>query len=98
MTVLRIDRFTIDPDRVVELVDRRNALVEAVRSAVPGLLEASLAKVDDRTWIDMWRWDSMDSARAAAERARGGAFPEAARAFELARDVTTEFTELVDVR
>lgn len=98
MTVLRIDRFTVDPDQSEELVRRRNALVAAVRSAVPGLLGAKLAKVDDRNWIDLWQWDSIASARAAAERAQAGAFPEAAAAFALAGDVTTEFTHVVDER
>jgi hypothetical protein len=98
MTVLRIDRFTADPADTAELLRRRNALVAAVRAAVPGLLEARLAKLDDRHWVDMWRWDSLDNARAAATRARAGDFPTAGAAFELVDDVVTEFTEIVDER
>lgn len=98
MTVLRIDRFAIDPDQAGELLSRRNALVAAVRNTVPGLLEARLAKLDDRNWIDMWRWDSLENAQAAVVRAQAGAYPEAATAFELTRDVVTEFTEIVDER
>jgi Antibiotic biosynthesis monooxygenase len=98
MTVLRIDRFTADPARADELVRRRNALVAAVRDAVPGLLDARLARVDDRTWIDLWRWDSHANAQAAVDQARSGALPEAASAFEIATDVTTEFAEVVDER
>ena len=98
MAVLRIDRFVINPNDATELVNRRNALVAAVRDAVPGLLESRLVKVDDSHWIDMWRWDNLASARAAASRAQAGGFPEAAAAFELASDVVTEFTEIVDER
>jgi heme-degrading monooxygenase HmoA len=98
MTVLRIDRFTVEPDNAAELLTRRAALVAAVRGTVPGLLEARLAKVDDRTWVDMWRWDSLENAHAAVTRAQAGAYPEAAAAFELTRDVVTEFTEIVDER
>jgi hypothetical protein len=98
MPVLRIDRFTADPDNATEVLSRRNALVDAVRDTVPGLLDARLAKVDERTWIDMWRWDTLENARAAVARAQEGAFPEAAAAFDLASDVVTEFTEIVDER
>lgn len=98
MAVLRIDRFTAKPEHTDELLRRRNALVGAVRSAVPGLREARLVRVDDQTWIDMWLWDSSASAKRAAERAQSGGIPEAAAAFELATDVTTEFTDVVDER
>jgi hypothetical protein len=98
MTVLRIDRFTVDSTRTEEMLARRNALVAATREAVPGLLEARLARVDDHTWVDMWRWDSLANAQAAAQRAQAGGIPEAGAAFQLARIVTTEFTELVDER
>lgn len=98
MTVLRIDRFTVDPARAEELLHRRNALVAAVRKSVPGLIEARLARKDDRTWIDLWSWESHAHAQAAAELARSGALPQAAAAFELATDVNTEFTEVVDER
>ena len=42
--------------------------------------------------------DSHENARTAATRAQAGAFPEAAAAFELASEVVTEFTEIVDER
>jgi heme-degrading monooxygenase HmoA len=73
MAVVRLDRFTVDPGDVEQLLARRNALVTAVRDAVPGLIEAGLAKLDDQTWIDLWHWDSRASAQAAIERARAGA-------------------------
>ncbi|HSI92986.1 MAG TPA: antibiotic biosynthesis monooxygenase [Jiangellaceae bacterium] len=98
MTVLRIDRFTVDPTNTEEMLTRRNALVTAIREAVPGLLEARLARADDQTWIDIWRWDTLANAQAAAQHARSGGIPEAGAAFALAHILTTEFTELVDER
>lgn len=53
-------------------------------------------KLDDQTWIDMWRWDSRASAQKAIDNARG--VPEAGAAFSLVKDVTTEFAEIVDER
>jgi hypothetical protein len=98
MAVLRLDRFTVDSADAEEMIAKRNALVAAVRDAVPGLIEARLAKLDDQTWIDVWHWDSRSSAQAAIERSRAGAIPEAAAAFALVRDLTTEFAEVVDER
>ena len=98
LAILRFDRFKADPTNAEELLARRNTLVAAVREAVPGLIEARLVRIDDETWIDMWRWDSRTNAQAAAARARAGNIPEAAAAFALTRDVVTEFAEVVDER
>lgn len=98
MTVLRTDRFTIDPGQGEELLRRRNALLAAVRAALPGPTEARLTREDDRTWVDHWRWQSPADAQAAVELARSGALPEAGAVFELATDVTTTFLEVLDER
>ena len=65
MAVLRLDRFIIDPADGAELLSRHAALVAVAKDAFPGLLGVELAKVDDQTWIDVWRWDSLASAQAA---------------------------------
>jgi len=52
-------------------------------------------KVDDQTWLDVWRWDSLASARAAV--AGAPAIPEAAAAFSLTKTIAVEFAEVVDV-
>jgi hypothetical protein len=98
MTVIRLDRFTADPADADVLVTRRNALVDAVRRATPGLIRASLARLDDDHWIDMWHWDTHEHAQAAVTLARSGRLPETGPAFELTRDTTVEYTELVDER
>lgn len=96
MTTIRLDRFTVDPARAEEMRTKRHALIAAVRAAVPGLVETRLARVDERTWLDIWTWDSHDNAMAAVARARAGSFPEAGAAFALTSELTTEFTEVVD--
>lgn len=79
MTVLRIDRFTVDPTRTDEMLTRRNALVAATREAGPGLLEARLARVDDQTWVDMWRWDSLANAQGGSTTRPGRRHPRGRR-------------------
>jgi hypothetical protein len=98
MAVVRLDRFKTDPARIDELITRRNALVAAVRQATPGLVQARLTRVDDETWIDMWCWETLAHAQAAAKLAQTGQIPEAGAAFALTTDGTTEFAEIVAER
>ncbi|MEU1688482.1 antibiotic biosynthesis monooxygenase [Micromonospora sp. NPDC005707] len=94
MSVVTLTRFRIDPADAAELRLRHAALVSAIRSAAPGLAEARLGKLDDETWIGIWRWESTEGLRAAREIAP--ARPESTAAFSLARDVTVEQMEIID--
>jgi hypothetical protein len=96
MAVVRITRYSVEPPDDEELLTRRAALLSAVRAAFPGLTEARLARLDETTWVDTWRWDSAESAQAAL--AGAPAFPEAKAAFALTKDVTAEQAEIVDER
>jgi len=94
MAVLRIDQFTIGPAGTGEMLTRHAALAAAVKDAFPGLIEVQLAKVDDQTWLDVWRWDSLASAQAAV--AGAPAIPQAGAAFSLTKSITVEYAEVVD--
>ncbi len=96
MAVVRTTRFTIDPARTQEMLAARAALVAGVRARFPGLTEARLARLDDETWIDMWRWESEAHTQAALDGA--STIPEAPAAFALTRDLTSETATLVDER
>jgi len=58
MAIDRIVRFTIDPIDTEQMLTTRASLISATRQAYPGLAEARIARIDDQTWIDIWRWDS----------------------------------------
>ena len=81
MATFELARYTIDPARADELVDRWQEAVAAIRSRFPGLVEANLVRIDDATWMDIWRWETHREALAAAEAAPH--IPEAAAMFEL---------------
>jgi hypothetical protein len=96
MSVLRLTRLTVDASRTDEMLTRRAALIEAVRRMTDGLTETKLARVDDETWLDVWRWESgeaLDEVTAAAPN-----LPEAQAAFALVRDAQVERYDLVDER
>jgi quinol monooxygenase YgiN len=96
VAVLRLTRFKTDPADVEAMLEKRAALIAAVRRSYPGLLQAQLAMADDETWIDAWRWDSRESAQAAI--ANAPAIPEAGAAFALTSDASAEFADVVDER
>ena len=94
MALIRTTRFTADPADADTVLERRGKLLEAIRATFAGPTETRLIRVDERTWVDMWRWDSpeiLNAALAGAPR-----LPEAAAAFAVVRDVSAEQGDLVD--
>jgi hypothetical protein len=94
MALIRTTRFTADPADAETVLERRGKLLEAVRAAFAGPTGTRLVRVDERTWVDMWRWDSPETLRAALDGAPR--LPEAAAAFAVARDVSAEQGDIVD--
>lgn len=96
MAVVRYTRFTADPADTEQLLARRAELIAAIRASFPGLTGTRLARLDDNTWIDAWRWESAAALQAATDGAPG--IPEARAAFALTADPTAEQAEIVDER
>ncbi|MDX6247461.1 MAG: hypothetical protein QOF10_821 [Kribbellaceae bacterium] len=96
MTILRLTRFTVEPSRADEMLEKRADLITAVRAKCAGPTETRLARVDEQTWLDLWRWDSDEALQEAVEVAHG--LPEAPAAFAMVQDPTAERVELVDER
>lgn len=96
MALIRITRFTLAPERVEEMLTTRATLIAAIRARQSGLTETRLARADETSWLDSWRWDSPESLQAAQQAA--ASMPEAAAAFAIATDATAEQAEIVDER
>lgn len=98
MAVIRTTRLEVAPENADELLARRAALIAAVRAAHPGLTGTRLARVDERTFVDTWTWESASSLR----RALDGVFDiaEAGPAFALTEATTldVEQADVVDER
>ncbi|GIG67002.1 antibiotic biosynthesis monooxygenase [Phytomonospora endophytica] len=91
MPILTITRVTARPGDADELVTRHDALV---RATGPGLADARIGRLDETTWIAVWRWDS--AADLAAARQNAG--PEAAAAFALTTVRSAEEIELHEAK
>lgn len=97
MTILRLTRFSLKPSVDADaMLKTRADLIDAVRAQFSGLTETRLAKVDDTTWLDLWRWESAESLQTAL--AGAPALPQARAAFALVEDATEERMELVEER
>lgn len=93
MSVLRIVRYKTDPENAQEMLAARETLIKKVREDFPGLYEARLAKIDDETYIDVWRWEEMANVQAAI--AAVPTMPEAGAAFKYTRDTVADFAEVI---
>jgi hypothetical protein len=93
-TIIRTTRFTADPAATDQVLAARSALLAALRAKISGPSEAKLVRIDERTWVDIWRWDSPADLEAASELAP--TLPEARAAFAVAKDPTAETGELID--
>lgn len=97
MPVFELARFQADPSSATELLTRHTAAVDAIRRQFPELIQANLARLDEDTWIDIWKWADLDAAKKAADQAP--TIPEAAAMFALITNVVAmEHAEIVDER
>jgi hypothetical protein len=96
MNHTRIARFHVDPDDTEKMLIAREELIAAIRRRCPGLIQAILGRVDERTWVDVWRWES----RADLDRAleAGPTIAEGPGVFALTQELTTEDVSHVDER
>ena len=65
---LEVVRFTVPREEREAFLRDRPAAIAALRDRFDGLLDATLAELDDGTWIDVLRWRSREEALAAAEQ------------------------------
>lgn len=94
MAIIRTTRFTAEPADAQAVMERRRDLLAAIRARFSGPTETRLIRLDERTWVDMWRWESAQILQAAVDGAPG--LPEAAAAFAIVRDISAEQGDVVD--
>jgi hypothetical protein len=68
-----------------EMLALRPAMIDAVRSRCPGMIDAQLVHLDDGTWLDIVTWSSREAAERAATQFAD--IPEAAAMSGLLEEV-----------
>jgi len=69
MAAVRTHRYTVDTGNLDAMLEQRNALITGIRSANPAFSGATLVRLEDGSYLDIWRWESAEDMRRAAEAA-----------------------------
>jgi hypothetical protein len=96
MAVVRTHRYTVETGQLAQLLEQRTALIQGIRSMNPAFTEATLIRQDDGSYLDIWRWESAEAMRAAAEAAK--AFPLAGATLSLTTGHSVVDGEVLDER
>jgi len=96
MATVRTHRYTVDTGDLATMLERRTNLIDGIRSANPAFTEATLIRMEDGSYLDIWRWDSAADMQRAAEAAVG--FPQVGATLSLTADHTVIDGEILDVR
>ncbi len=91
MSLIAVTRFEATTDDATDIRTQHNALVDAVRAAIPGLTEARLGRLENQ-WVGVWRWESADDLKAARDLAP--TLAETRAAFALVREGTVAIDEI----
>jgi hypothetical protein len=96
MAVVRVHHYAVDEADYEEFLERRAAVIDAIRADHPGLSKTTLVKLKDGTYTDTWRWDHPAQMRAAF--AAAGTLAEIGPAMSLTRDGTAVNGDVIDER
>jgi hypothetical protein len=96
MAVVRTHRYTVPTGKLAQLLEQRSALIQGIRSANPAFTEATLIRQDDGSYLDIWRWESAEAMRSAAEPAKN--FPLVRATLALMTDHSVVDGEVLDER
>ena len=92
---LELSRYVVDGDQEQRFLAKRGAMVEAAKENFAGLIDVTLAKLDDGSYVDAWIWE--DRAFCEAAMAKVEAVPEIVDWLQhLGEDVSMEFGTLVE--
>lgn len=96
MSAVRVHLYSVDPANLEQLLARRAQLIAGIRSTFAGLLETRLTRLDDGTYQDVWRWETVEQLNAAVAASAG--FPPVAETMALTHDATVQNGEVIDER
>lgn len=54
---LELGRYVVEDDQERPFLAKRGAMVEAAKENFPGLIDVTLARLDDGSYVDAWIWE-----------------------------------------
>jgi len=92
---LELSRYVVEGDQEQQLLAKRGAMVEAAKENFQGLIDVTLAKLDDGSYVDAWIWE--DRSLCEAAMAKVEAVPVIVDWLQhLGDDVSIEFGTVVE--
>lgn len=67
MATVRTHRYTVETGSLATMLEHRTNLIDGIRSANPAFAEATLIKLDDGSYLDIWRWESAEDMQRASQ-------------------------------
>ena len=62
---LELSRYVVEGDQEQLFLTKRGAMVKAAKENFPGLIDVTLAKLDDGSYVDAWIWEDRSFCEAA---------------------------------
>jgi hypothetical protein len=92
---LELGRYVIESDQEQQFLAKREAMVKAAKENFPGLIDVTLAKLDDGSYVDSWIWEDRSFCEAAMAKVEG--VPAVVDWLQhIGEDVSMEFGTVVD--
>src|SRR5215218_16926 len=92
---LELSRYVVEDDQEQQFLAKRGAMVKAAKENFPGLIDVTLAKLDDGSYVDAWIWEDRSFCEAAMAQVE--AVPAVVDWLQhIGEDVSMEFGTLVN--
>ena len=62
---LELSRYVVEGDQEQRFLAKREAMVEAAKENFAGLIDVTLAKLEDGSYVDAWIWEDRSLCEAA---------------------------------
>jgi hypothetical protein len=62
---LELSRYVVEGDHEQQFLAKRGAMVEAAKENFAGLIDVTLARLDDGSYVDAWIWEDRSFCEAA---------------------------------
>jgi hypothetical protein len=92
---LELSKYVLEDDQEQPFLAKRGAMVEAAKENFPGLIDVTLARLDDGSYVDAWIWEDRSFCEAAMAKVE--TVPVVVDWLQhLGEDVSMEFGTLVE--